>query len=69
MNTDLEFLKNFTLSDNEILELDGLTITGIKTTHGPLSLKIWKFDKTEHPGSEERLGWGSLGYKISIGCC
>jgi len=53
-----------TLSVDETCELDGMTITGVKTTHGPLKLKIGPFSKTEHPGPEERIGWGSMGYEI-----
>ncbi|MHA2365551.1 MAG: MBL fold metallo-hydrolase [Candidatus Hodarchaeales archaeon] len=65
-NFPIDDLKINTISANETLELDGITVTGIKTTHGPLRLKIWNFEKTVHPGPDERLGWGSLGYDITI---
>ena len=42
------------------------TITGLKATHGPLTLKIGPFSKTVAPGPEERIGWGALGFKIQM---
>jgi L-ascorbate metabolism protein UlaG (beta-lactamase superfamily) len=54
-----------TLSVDETLELDGMKIRGIKTTHGPLTVKFGPFKKTEDPAKNERVGWGSLGYEIS----
>jgi L-ascorbate metabolism protein UlaG (beta-lactamase superfamily) len=55
-----------TLSVNETIQLDGMTITGIKATHGPFSLKIGPFSKTVHPGPDERVGWGAIGFKIQF---
>ena len=58
-------ISNFhTLSVDESLELDGMKIRGIKTTHGPLTVKIGPFKRTEDPAEHERVGWGSLGYEI-----
>jgi L-ascorbate metabolism protein UlaG (beta-lactamase superfamily) len=54
-----------TLSVDETIELDGMTITGIKTTHGSLTIKMGPFSKTEKTGPSERIGWGSLGFEIS----
>ncbi len=59
--------KNFhTLSVDETIELDGLSITGIKTTHGELILKLGPFAKTVNPGPEERIGWGAIGFDIKL---
>jgi len=54
-----------TLSVDESIELDGMKIKGIKATHGPLSIKIGPFKKTEYPEKNERVGWGSLGFEIN----
>ena len=54
-----------TLSADDTIELDGMKIKGIKTTHGPLSIKIGPFKKTEDPKENERVGWGSLGFEIN----
>ena len=50
----------------ETLDLDGMTVTGIKTMHGELVLKLGPFSKTVKPGPQERIGWGSIGFNIGI---
>ncbi|WP_373031804.1 MBL fold metallo-hydrolase [Sulfurovum sp.] len=60
-------IHNFrTLTVDETIEFDGMSITGIKTTHGSLKLKFGPFSKTLHPGPEERIGWGSIGFEIIV---
>lgn len=61
-----EVEKTQTLSVDETIEVDGISVTGIKTTHGPLTLKLGPFSKTLTPGPEERIGWGAIGFKIEI---
>ncbi len=56
-----------TISVDETIELDGMTITGLKATHGSLKLKIGPFSKTvAAPGPDERVGWGSIGFRIKL---
>jgi L-ascorbate metabolism protein UlaG (beta-lactamase superfamily) len=55
-----------TLSVDETIRLNGLSVTGLQATHGPLTLKIGPFSKTIHPGPEERVGRGALGFKIQF---
>ena len=55
----------YTLSVDEIIELDGMKIKGIKATHGPLTIKMGPFKKTEYPEKNERVGWGALGFEIN----
>ena len=55
-----------TIAVDETIQLDGMSITGIKTTHGQLLLKIGPFSKTVKPGPEERVGWGAIGFNIQI---
>jgi glyoxylase-like metal-dependent hydrolase (beta-lactamase superfamily II) len=50
-----------TISVDETIELNGLSVTGMKTTHGDLVLKLGPFVKTVHPGPRERIGWGAIG--------
>jgi L-ascorbate metabolism protein UlaG (beta-lactamase superfamily) len=60
-------IKKFhTVSVDETIQLDGMSITGLKATHGPLVLKLGPFSKTVHPGPEERVGWGAIGFKIQL---
>ena len=58
--------KLHTLSVGETIDYEGMTITGIKTTHGELILKLGPFSKTLKPGPEERVGWGAIGFKIRL---
>ena len=56
-----------TLSVDETIEIDGMTVTGIKTTHGNLVLRIGPLSKTVKPGPTERIGWGAIGFAIELG--
>ncbi len=58
--------KLYTISVDETIQLDGMSITGIKATHGALTFKLGPFSKTLKPGPEERIGWGAIGFKIEF---
>ena len=58
--------KLHTVSVDETIEVDGMSITGIKATHGPVTFKLGPFSKTLYPGPKERVGWGAIGFKIEI---
>ena len=58
--------KLHTISVDEAIQLDGMSITGIKATHGPVTLKIGPLSKTLKPGSDERVGWGAIGFNIQL---
>ncbi|WP_415407955.1 MBL fold metallo-hydrolase [Sulfurovum sp. CS9] len=64
--TPIEIEKVHTLSEDETIHLDGMSITGIKATHGPMILKIGPFSKTLKPGPDERVGWGAIGFNIQL---
>lgn len=55
-----------TLSVGETIDYQGMTITGIKVTHGELILRLGPFSKTLKPGPEERVGWGAIGFNIQL---
>lgn len=61
-----QFEKTQTLRVDETINVEGIPITGIKTAHGPLALKIGPFSKTITPGPNERIGWGSIGFLFEI---
>lgn len=61
-----EFAHLHTLSVDETIEIDGISITGIKTTHGELVFKLGSFSKTLKPGPDERIGWGAIGFEINL---
>jgi L-ascorbate metabolism protein UlaG (beta-lactamase superfamily) len=55
-----------TIDIEEAILLNGVRVEGIKTVHGPIEYKIlWK-TKREYPGPGERVGWGSIGFKIEV---
>jgi L-ascorbate metabolism protein UlaG (beta-lactamase superfamily) len=56
----------YQIEENETIELDDMSITGIKTVHRPLRIKIGPFEKVLRPGPKERIGIGSIGYKIIV---
>ncbi|GAF82449.1 unnamed protein product, partial [marine sediment metagenome] len=58
--------KLYTISIDETIQLDGMNITGIKTTHGSLTFKLGPFSKTFHPGPKERIGWEAIGFEIKL---
>ena len=60
------FEKLHTISVDETIEIDGMSITGLKATHGPLVLKLGPFLKSVKPGPHERIGWGVIGFNIQI---
>lgn len=55
-----------TISVEETIEIDGISVTGIKVTHGKLVIKFGPFSKTVSPGPEERIGWGAIGFNIQL---
>ena len=54
------------LAVGETIELDGMTISGLKATHGELVLRVGPFTTTVKTGPDERIGWGSLGFDIKL---
>ena len=70
-NKGLAFTTRFrrlrTLRVGETIDVDGIAITGLATTHGPLTLRLGPFSKTVHPGPDERIGWGAIGFDIEVG--
>lgn len=54
-----------TLSAGYTIEQDGMKIKGIESTHGPLTVKLGPFKKTEDPKKNKRVGWGSIGFEIN----
>jgi len=61
-----KFKKIRPLSIDETIEIDGIAVTGVKTTHGELVLKIGPFTTIVKPGPDKRIGWGSIGFDINV---
>jgi len=58
--------KVHTVSPGEKISIDTMNVTGIKTNHGPLMVRIGPFLKTFYPGPNKRIGWGSIGFSIQV---
>jgi len=61
-----EFNRYSTIGVDEEIIVDGVAIKGIKTTHGPFTLKLGPIAKTVTPGLNERVGWGAIGFSIKF---
>jgi len=54
------------LDEGESINFKGIQIQGLMTIHGPIELKIFGLKKRVTPGPKERVGFGSIGFKIQI---
>lgn len=55
------------LDVGESIELDGVTFEAIRSKHGPIAVPILGFTIRREPGPNERVGLGSMGFKITFG--
>ena len=55
------------LDVGESVELDGVTFEAVRSQHGPIAVPILGFVIRQEPGPNERVGLGSMGFKITIG--
>lgn len=55
------------LDVDESVVLDGVTIEAVRALHGPIAIPIFGFTLRAQPGPDERVGLGSMGFKITIG--
>ncbi len=58
--------KVFPLDIGESINFDGIQIQGLQTIHGPIEFSIFSLKQRKTPGPEERIGFGSIGFKIQI---
>lgn len=54
------------LDVSETINIEGVSIQGIKTVHGSVEFRIFGRKKRETPGPHERVGFGAIGFKIQI---
>lgn len=60
------FDKVYPLDVGEAVTLDGVGIEGLKAVHGPIVISVLGFRVKQKPGPGERVGLGSMGFKITI---
>ncbi len=63
----VQFDKLYPLEVGESVSLDGIQIDAVKTVHGPIAIPILGFKVKRQPGPGERVGIGSMGFRITIG--
>jgi len=55
------------LDVGDVITLDGVAVEAVKAVHGPIEVPILGFRIRRHPGSEERVGIGSMAFRITVG--
>ncbi|WOJ92066.1 MBL fold metallo-hydrolase [Congregibacter variabilis] len=55
------------LDVGESIELAGVTIEAVRSVHGPIAVPLLGFTLRQKPGPDERVGLGSMAFKITIG--
>ena len=50
----------------DVINLDDVEIEAVKSVHGPIQISIYGFKKIQYPGPNERVGLGSMGFKINF---
>ena len=55
------------LDVGESIELDGVTVDAVHTEHGPIAVPLLGFTIRRKPSPDERVGLGSIGFKITVG--
>lgn len=63
----VHFDKLHALEAGESADMGGVTIEALKSEHGPIAVPILGFTLRAQPGPDERVGFGSMGFKITIG--
>ena len=55
------------LDVGESTVLDGVTFEAVRSEHGPIAVPMFVFTLRRVPGPDERVGLGSMGFKITVG--
>lgn len=61
----IDHLHAFDVGESAVL--DGVSVEAVRTKHGPIAVPLFGFTLRARPGSNERVGLGSMGFKITIG--
>lgn len=62
----IPFENVYPLNVGESVFIDDVEIEAVKSVHGPISVPILWFKVKKTPGPKERVGLGSMGFKITI---
>ena len=56
-----------TITEGDSLSLPGMELEAIPTQHGPIRYRILGIKQEKTPGPNERTGFGSIGFRITLG--
>jgi L-ascorbate metabolism protein UlaG (beta-lactamase superfamily) len=54
------------LAVGETIDFDGVQVQGLYTAHGPIEIRVFGLRMRQTPGAEERVGFGSMGFRIQV---
>ena len=60
------FANTHPLDVGESVTLDGVTIEAVRSKHGPIAIPVLGFKIRQSPGPNERVGLGSMGFKMTV---
>jgi L-ascorbate metabolism protein UlaG (beta-lactamase superfamily) len=63
----IHFDNLYPLDVGESVTLGAVSIEGIKSVHGPISVPFLGFRVRKEPGPDERVGLGAMGFRITVG--
>ena len=49
------------------ITLDDVSFEAVRSVHGPIAIPLMFFTLRQQPGPDERVGLGSMGFKVTIG--
>ena len=67
MTSWIPFKNLHPLDVGESITLDGVRFDAVRSKHGPIAIPFLGFKLKRQPGPGERVGLGSMGFKITIG--
>lgn len=63
----VKFEQVYPLAVGDRLELGPVRVEAVKSVHGPIVFPVLGFKIRKTPGPDERVGLGSIGFKIEVG--
>ena len=55
------------LDVGQSIEVDGVKFEAVRSEHGPIAIPFLGFKIRKQPGPDERVGLGSMGFKVTLG--
>lgn len=55
------------LGVGDTVTLDGVRVDAVRSTHGPIAIRLLGRTLRQEPGPKERVGLGSIGFRVTMG--